>query len=194
MKENEIHFNERRLSMKGFRLNATRVWGFLIVILSMVLFVGCSENPMGIAPDQSEPQLLQRSTLAVEAIQRSTIPLYTERVVSAAEGGVMTLFDVLLEIPAGAVPNDTLFSISIPDINVFYNEFGTNGLVFAKPVKVTMSYRDADLAGIDESTIRIGWLNESTGQFQDIVCTVDQANKTVAGEVEHFSAYALISD
>jgi len=105
--------------MKGFRLNVAPVWGVAVVILSMVLLVGCSENPMGVAPDQSEPQLLQRSTLAVEAIQRSTVPLYTERVVSAAEGGVMTLFDVVLEIPAGAVPNDTLFSIGIPDINVF---------------------------------------------------------------------------
>lgn len=180
--------------MKGFRLKATRVWGVAVVILSMVLFVGCSENPMGVAPDQSEPQLLQRSTLAVEAIQRSTVPLYTERVVSAAEGGVMTLFDVVLEIPAGAVPNDTLFSIAIPDINVFYNEFGTNGLVFDVPVKVTMSYRDADLTGIDESTIRIGWLNGSTGLFQDVVCTLDRVNKTVSGEVMHFSAYALISD
>ena len=180
--------------MKGFRLNATPVWGFAIIILSMVMLVGCSENPMGVAPDQSEPQLLQRSTLAIEAIQRSTVPLYTERVVSSAEGGVLNLFDVVLEVPPGAVPNDTLFSIAIPDLAVFYNEFGTNGLVFDVPVKVTMSYRDADLSGIDESTIRIGWFNESTGMFQDVVCTIDHVNKTVTGEVEHFSAYALISD
>jgi len=57
-----------------------------------------------------------------------------------------------------------------------------------------MSYRDADLTGIDESTIRIGWLNGSTGLFQDVVCTLDRVNKTVSGEVMHFSAYALISD
>ena len=38
--------------MKGFRLNATPVWGFAIIILSMVMLVGCSENPMGVAPDQ----------------------------------------------------------------------------------------------------------------------------------------------
>ncbi|MBN1212525.1 MAG: hypothetical protein JXA92_08100, partial [candidate division Zixibacteria bacterium] len=90
--------------------------------------------------------------------------------------------------------NDTVFSINIPDLNVFYNEFGTSGLVFDKPVKVTMSYRDADLTGVNETSIRIAWLNEASGEFEDLACEVDTVNKLITAELEHFSAYGLISD
>ena len=66
--------------------------------------------------------------------------------------------------------------------------------MFDNPVEVTMSYRDADLSGIDESSIRIGWLNEVTGRFQSIDCEIDFDTKTVTGTLDHFSAYGLISD
>ena len=77
---------------------------------------------------------------------------------------------------------------------MFFNEFGTHGLVFPKPVKVTMSYRDADLSGVNESTIRIVWYDERDGLFKDIDCTVDPVAKTVTGYLNHFSAYGLVSD
>ncbi len=168
-----------------------------LALLAVTLFAGCSRTPMGVEAENepAEPQLLMRSSSSVSGSPlMSSGTMYTEAIISADTGGVLTLLDVTLEIPAGAVPNDTLFSISIPDPNVFYNEFGTDGLVFDSPVEVTMSYRDADLSGIDESTIRIVWVNESTGQFHDVQCEIDFDNQTVTGSLDHFSAYGLISD
>jgi len=178
------------------KLKTNQVTFGVLAVLSVVVFLaaGCSKSPLGSVEDTSQPQLLQRTVDKDFAAQMSSADLYTEAVISSDEGGQLTLFDVILDIPAGAVENDTIFSINIPDINVFYNEFGTDGLVFAKPVTVTMSYRDANLSGIDETTIRIGWYNETTGSYNDIVCDIDCVNKVVTGEVNHFSAYALISD
>jgi hypothetical protein len=162
-----------------------------------MLLTGCStESPVAPTSENTtptQPQVLSRGALASGALA-TPVPLYTEAVISAAEGGRLQLFDVILDIPAGALDNDTTYSIAIPDINVFYNEFGTDGLVFKQPVTVTMSYRDADLSGIDESSIRIGWWDAEHSKWVDMNCQLDKVNRIVTGQLYHFSAYALVSD
>jgi len=165
-----------------------------VVMLAVLLMAGCSESPVTSSYDEPQTQLLTRSDAFKSAMQTASSEYYMEQVISAADGGTLNLLDVTLEIPAGAVPNDTVFSISIPDIDVFYNEFGTSGLVFDKPVKVTMSYRGADLSNILEPTIRIAYYNELTGVFEDVEGQIDMVNKTITAELYHFSAYGLISD
>jgi hypothetical protein len=163
----------------------------LVAILGMIV-TGCSRSPLDSSTTADQPKLLQRSASSVSLSPGAE--LYAEAVVSNATGGRLQLLDVTLEIPAGAVGNDTLFSIRIPDVSTFYNQFGTDGLVFNTPVSVTISYRDADLSGVNESSIRIAWLNPATGNYESMRCTVDKVAKTVTGNLNHFSAYALISD
>jgi hypothetical protein len=165
-----------------------------LLMLAGLMFTGCSQSPVEPNVEPSQPQVLSRSAAFTSQALANPIPLYTEAVVSAKTGGQLTLFDVVLDVPPGAFPVDTTYSINIPDINVFYNEFGTDGLVFDVPVTVTMSYRNADLSGVDESTIRIGWWDESNRKWVDMKCTVDRENQTVTGQLYHFSAYALVSD
>ncbi len=179
--------------MKQVNLSRLSLVIVALVAMSALSFIGCSHSPLAPTTTTSEPHLLARAASKVASAQSSS-DNFASAVIPAATGGELSLLDVKLEIPAGALDNDTLFSITIPDINVFYNEFGTNGLVFKKPVKVTMSYRDADLSGVNESTIRIAWYNDRTGNYEDMICSVDYVNKVVVGYVNHFSAYALISD
>ena len=167
----------------------------LLMAISLVL-IGCSRSPLDPAQSAtSEPTLLTRA-VDRNAGEASAAPvnLYTEAVISAETGGRLELLDVMLEVPPGAVPNDTTFSVFIPDDAVFYNEFGTDGLAFDVPVRVTMSYRDANLTGVDETSIRIGYFNEETGAIEDVQCQVDLLRRTVTAELTHFSAYGLISD
>ena len=177
------------------RTNAkTLVTMSLILAMAMVMsFTGCSRSPLESVDDNS-PVVLSRVSRTASGASLSPVNAYTEAQISAATGGQLTLLDVVLDVPAGAVPNDTLFSIFIPDDEKFFNEFGTDGLVFDKPVKVTMSYRGADLSNVNENTIRIGYLNENTGEWEDIECRVDHQNKVVTAWLNHFSAYGLISD
>ncbi len=165
----------------------------LVALSSLALVIGCSQSPLEPGNTATEPQVLTRAA-GPESLTAAPVNLYAEQVISAAEGGRLELLDVVLEVPAGAVPQDTLFSIFIPDDEKFFNEFGTDGLVFSQPVKVTMSYRGADLSNVDESTIRIGYYNERLGVWEDLVCDVDQDSKRVTAHVWHFSAYGLISD
>lgn len=184
----------RRDAMTGTRFTKSLCATVAIVILAALVFSGCSKSPMSVQKVTEEPKVLSRSASYSAFCSPTSPSLYADKVISAETGGRLQLLDVILDVPPGAVDVDTLFSITIPDVSVFFNDFGTNGLVFNKPVSVTMSYRDADLSGIDESTIRIGWLDEDSGEWKDMVCEVDFENKVVTAELDHFSAYGLISD
>ncbi len=165
----------------------------LVVLLVMSLMWGCSQTPMGPSSSDDGPRLLGRSPAAASHLLQAGI-LYTDSVISSEDGGRLALSDVVLDVPANAVASDTLFSILIPDAGVFFCEFGTSGLVFSTPVRVTMSYSEADLNGVDESTIRIAYLNESSGIWESLQCDVDPVSKIVVAYMDHFSAYGIISD
>lgn len=177
--------------MNRFKTKTNLTLLLAVLAVGASSMVGCSGNPIG--EIANEPTVLQRS-LPAGGPQYGPVDTYTEAVISSANGGELFLVDVNLSIPAGAVPNDTLFSINIPDLNLFYNEFGTVGLKFDVPVTVTMSYRNADMSGVNESTITLAWLHEKSGRWHQMDCTVDFVNKTVTGQLSHFSSYGLISD
>jgi len=174
-----------------------------IVAVVLVGLAGCSQIPTN-SSELEEPTLLKRSTSSYKPTGDS---LYTETIMSAEHGGTLALWDVELYFPPDALDSDTLISITIPDAEVdtlisitipdaevFENRFGTDGLEFDEPVRVIMNYRDADLSGVNESTIKMAWYNERTRSWNIIYCSLDIENKTVTAYVNHFSAYALISD
>jgi len=171
----------------------------VLIFVAALLITGCSvQSPVEPTAEPtlepSQPQVLSRSAALVGFAQGSPANYYNEAVVPAKEGGRLELLDVVLDIPAGALDVDTVYSINIPDISLFYNEFGTDGLVFKRPVTVTMSYRNADLSGIDESAIHIGWWDEERTRWVSMDCELDRVNQVVVGQLYHFSAYALVSD
>lgn len=168
--------------------------GAVLLFAAVFLSAGCSDSPLDPNQASTQPTLLQRAPRSTDGASMAPVNLHIAETISASTGGVLSLLDVTLVVPPGAVKQDTTFSIDIPDDEVFFNEFGTDGLVFEVPVTVTMSYRDADLSGVDESTIRIGWLNNATGQFENVECEVNRLTKTVTAQLYHFSAYGLISD
>ncbi len=166
----------------------------LMVVLSLALagFSGCSKSPTAVVDDQSgSVTLLKRNVAAAKLLDDS---YYVDQVVSAAEGGTVSLLDVQLFFPPGALKSDTLISIEIPDPTTYADHFGTDGLVFNIPVQITMSYRDAILDNVNNLSIKMAWFNTVTGEWEIIRCVNNVESKTVTAVVSHFSAYALITD
>lgn len=166
----------------------------VLTVLCFVGIIGCSQIPTAnnepTVSDDS-PVLLKRTTSVAKILGDSA---YVETIVSAKLGGIVSLLDVQLYFPPNALNNDTSISISIPDLFIFENHFGTDGLVFNVPVKVVMSYRDADLSGVDENSIKMAWYNTTADHWDVIDCQINLVDKTVTAYVNHFSAYGLISD
>ena len=70
-------------------------------------------------------------------------------------------------------------------------EFSPHGVQFNYPVTVWISYKDADLNGINEQDLKIWYYNEDTGFWELIGDVVDTQNKMVGGLLHHFSRYAI---
>ena len=70
-------------------------------------------------------------------------------------------------------------------------EFGPHGLVFNSPVEVQLSYKKADLQGIEEEDLKLFYYNEETELWEFIGGEVDEKKKIVIAFLDHFSRYAI---
>jgi hypothetical protein len=86
------------------------------------------------------------------------------------------------ELPAGVE--------AIPVIR----EFGPDGTQFSPPITVTISYTDAEVAGLDEANLRVVLFNEVSGMYDIEITTIvdrDLVNNTISFTVDSFSKYGL---
>jgi len=106
-----------------------------------------------------------------------------------------------LDIPAESV-NDRDNDTKIKFIKVKINKIGEvsadlrpDGMTFKNPVWLKLSYKGADLTGIDENTLVIMYLNEEIGAWEVVEgSVVDTQHQTVSAPLYHFSRYAVGSD
>ncbi len=74
-------------------------------------------------------------------------------------------------------------------------EFGPHGMVFLKPITVSLPYTAAALpAGTAESSLRIGYWNPDSGAWEILPSTVSKADGLVTAQVAHFSLYQVLSE
>ncbi|MDI6781566.1 MAG: Ig-like domain-containing protein, partial [bacterium] len=80
------------------------------------------------------------------------------------------------------------------------NGIDTRISTFTQKVRITLKYQDVNQDGfvdnvpykLDELTLKIFWLNESTKQWEQVeTSSVDSSNNMVSAEVEHFSTFIL---
>jgi hypothetical protein len=64
---------------------------------------------------------------------------------------------------------------------------------FLKPVTLRFAYTDAQIADLDEETLRIYFLNQSLGIWELVPDSKpDAANNTISGTVSHFTVFAVM--
>lgn len=70
-------------------------------------------------------------------------------------------------------------------------EFSPHGTQFNEPLTLWISYKDADLHGINEEDLKIWYFNDQLNVWELIGDVVDTENKVVGGLLDHFSRYAI---
>jgi hypothetical protein len=147
------------------------------------------------------------STDVVRLVNRSTLPIgfRIEKGVglrAGAAGGTITLADgaVRLTFPPGAVPNDVFITATPatdlpggpPTVPGTAWRFGPEGIVFAKPVTMTIAYDPSKVPpGVPEAELRIHKVVNGTFVQAD-AGLVDLVNHTVSAQVNGFSVYVLL--
>lgn len=105
-------------------------------------------------------------------------------------GGMIKFGGHSIEVPKYATKQDANFSISIASNDYITADFGPDGW-FDQQVTVTISYKNADLTGVDPRKLTLAWYDERAGQWVDLGGVVDLVKKTVTAKAWHFTQYTL---
>lgn len=169
------------------------VWGNNLVDDINLTFTTEAEIPASVGSRGGSPIPIS------ETILEKTVPW---------SGGVMASADnsIKVEIPAGALDTSVNLQLTahIVDLKKIKTpipeslklasdiiEFGPDGNLFNRPVKITMKYK-TDVVGSDE--VAPYYLNESKSIWEELPnATVDKDSNTVTFETTHFSKYTIMS-
>lgn len=105
-------------------------------------------------------------------------------------GGMIKFCGHSIQVPKYATKQDAEFSISVSPNDYITVDFGPDGY-FEQYLTVTVSYKDADLTGIDPTKLTLAWYDEKAGQWIDLGGVVDLVKKTVTAKNNHFTQYTL---
>lgn len=106
------------------------------------------------------------------------------------DGGTLTVGSNTLTIPPGALNAPTLITGVVQPDTVNAIRFAPQGLVFQQPAQLVMSYANCGFLGALIPK-RIVYTTDDLFILQFIPSLDDVLNRTVTGQVTHFSQYAV---
>ena len=120
-------------------------------------------------------------------------------VIGAAGGSLTSVDDRLsITIPPGALAADTPISIQLAS-NEAPNGVGLayrllpDGQTFALPVRLSVRYDESDVAGSNAQAFALAFQDNQRRWIQLDRVLVDEPNKSVSGEMPHFTDVALLT-
>lgn len=118
-----------------------------------------------------------------------TEPRSASKRILAAEGGFVELHGFRVDIPAGALPADTVVTIELPTDNVLAKrllaDFHPHGIRFSTPATLTFPLADVLLTGDPIEVAR--WEN---GAWTPLGGSVDPAGTALSSTTSSFSTYS----
>ena len=124
-----------------------------------------------------------------------------------SDGGILTLLGHILNVPAGAVSEPTIFSMTVIQngyieveltatpkslLSTLFFWRKVEEVQFDVPVGLSLSYARATNV-TDPSRLKIMRVNPD-GKHEILPSVVDTVNKTVTAELDHFSRYCMIAN
>jgi hypothetical protein len=113
-------------------------------------------------------------------------------------GGSLNIGNHVLTVPAGAVDAPTTFTmtklvdeieVGLTATRVLTNDIGRQG--FNVPLRLSLSYANAAEVPADVNALKVAWV-KANGELEVQNSYVDASGDAVIGELNHFTAYALI--
>ncbi len=148
--------------------------------------------------DHGPIKLLQTDAQSIKPLEKSRLDsiFYAVRLVQARFGGDLTVGNILsgfssISFGPLSLYDDTIISFQYIAGNTLEAHFRPHGIQFRRPARLTLSYKSANLEGVDENSLRVYYFNEETQIWELIGGIVNKLTKTVTVEITHFSRYAL---
>jgi hypothetical protein len=157
---------------------------------ALVLLAGCADAPT--APEAGSSRVLSGaidgSLLRFASLPDLSGTRHAEKRIIAAQGGFVELNGFRVDIPAGALPADTVVTIDLPSDPALAKrlvaEFGPHGIQFNTPVTLRFPLTGVVLNGGAIEVAR--WEN---GAWTSLGGSVNALGTTLSGTTPHFSLY-----
>jgi hypothetical protein len=160
-----------------------------LLVGATVVAVSCREpGPVGAYDAGTVPQvqvasswggLLRCRPLAYDSVTRIVGPA----------GDMLRVGRHVLNIPGGAITRWVAITLVAPSDSVNRIRLEPEGLLFQKPVTLTMSYANCDLDRSSER--RVAYTTDSLMMVEYEPSVDDVVGKKVIGALSHFSSYAV---
>jgi hypothetical protein len=175
-----------------------RVRHTIAILFAAVLAAGCADtgvNPTAPAAPETRSELLGLSTtvdlngvLRFISLPSLLSPRHAEKLISASQGGYVELNGFRVDIPAGALAQDTRVTIDLPSDGLLGQhllaEFGPHGTQFSQPVTLTFPLAGVSLNGGPIEVAR--WEGSA---WRSLGGTVTADGARLQGQTPHFSTY-----
>jgi len=122
----------------------------------------------------------------------------SQKLITVKDGGIVQVGNMMhgvssLDFKPGDVSDDVTVTFNWESTGLLEGgaQFSPHGIYFNNPVAIKLSYKDADLTGINEATLKIWYFNEATGLWELVASDVHMNGKYIKGTIEHFSRYAI---
>jgi hypothetical protein len=120
----------------------------------------------------------------------SQLPYDSASAVIGEAGGVIRVGPHSLTVPAGALSAPVTITATIPSGPTNRVRFQPEGLKFAVPAKVSISYANCSLLGILLPK-QVAYVDANLGILDLLKSTDNLLARRVTGRIKHFSDYAV---
>ena len=174
--------------MKGIRLVLP-----VLLVCALGLTLSCGDSaPTGVAAaPQPHADLIGSLLQTTGLLKCSDLPYDSTTQVIGAAGGTISAGVNTLVIPAGALTQSTTITMVQPTgdkVNAV--RFQPEGLQFAKPASLTMSYANCNLLG-SLAPKRIAYTDDALSILYYLLSVDNLFTRKVTGQLNHFSEYAV---
>ncbi|MFL5461727.1 MAG: hypothetical protein ACJ8AY_13655 [Gemmatimonadales bacterium] len=164
----------------------------LAIVLSLGLGVGCTSGDLGPTDPPTDPQF-GSVTVIPTIITADLLQCNPQRYISVTKvvgpkGGKIKVGSHSLEIPSGALSKDvTIVAEQVSDVTNSVR-FSPEGLTFAQPATLTMSYDNCVSTAAQKSIV---YTTDQLGILEQLRSADKPQTKIVTSTIEHFSRYAV---
>ena len=173
--------------------DAVKTLRALLMAAAALALAGCSDRSSSpLAPPAAPAYALGGSIDVSGLLQFVGAPNLTgtrhaEKRIVASQGGFVELNGFRVDIPAGALPQDTTVTIDLPADALLAKrvlaEFGPHGVQFNQPVTLSFPLTGVSLGG----PVQVAWWDG--GQWVGMGGSVNALGTRLTGTTPHFSYY-----
>lgn len=146
--------------------------------------------PTGEAAGAPAPELVGDLLRGTGLLRCTPLPYATASSLIGPAGGELRVGPHVLRVPAGALAQTVRITAEAPSDNVNSVRLSPEGLQFARPATLTMSYANCNLIGRLVPK-RIAYTTDALEILSYLLSLDDFVHQQVSGRLEHFSRYAL---